>query len=235
MFSTSVEEPPEPTAHPRAGWAFELCTDLSTSDPSVQATLQSWIATAAVLATRPLTPRTRLKLEDSRRIAEELAHVLANEEPGEGTPERRRLLGVTLHGQPQAIVTAFPCPRGTFVELLVAAPWNLLGPGDPCDLRTVRGAGAALLARLEARSRTRGCGGRLALMAENPRSRERYERLGFRRMCPADAPLELVPAGRDGWSPSILRVASGHPGPEEERCPWMVLERNAGAPPLRAG
>lgn len=227
IFAASVEEPPEPSARPRSGWAFELCTDLSPGDPAVRATLQDWIATAAVLATRPLTPRTRLKLEDSQRIAEELAHVLANEEPGEGTPERRRLLGVTSRGQLQAIVSAFVCPRGTFVELLLAAPWNLLGPDDPCDLRTVRGAGAVLLARLEERSRERGCGGRLALMAENPRSLERYERLGFRRMCAADGPLELVPCGREGWSQSILRVARGSPGPEEERCPWMVLERRA--------
>src|SRR6266542_4844592 len=37
--------------------------------------------------------------------------------------------------------TRFACPRGTFVELLVTAPWNLLGPDDPRDPRTARGAG----------------------------------------------------------------------------------------------
>lgn len=220
----TLDEPPERRARPDPGWALELRTDLSPGDPAVRATLDHWIATAALLAARPASPRTRLKLEDCRRIARELLDVLDGREPGEGTPERRRLLGLSSQGRLQALVSAFVCPRGTFVELLASAPWNLLGPDDPTDLRTVRGAGSALLRRLEERSRGRGHGGRLALLAENPRSRERYARLGFRLMRPTDRPLDLVPPGRAGWSASIRRVAAGTPGPEEERSPWLVLE-----------
>jgi hypothetical protein len=233
--SHALDEPPERCARPDPGWALELRTDLSANDPAVRATLDHWIATAALLAARPVSPRTRLKLEDCRRITGELLDVVLGREPGEGTPEMRRLLGLASQGRLQALVSAFVCPRGTFVELLASAPWNLLGPDDPTDLRTVRGAGSALLARLEQRSRGRGHGGRLALLAENPRSRERYARLGFRLMGPGDRPLELVPPGRAGWSDSIRRVAAGRPGPEEERCPWLVLEPAAAAPSVRPG
>jgi len=83
-------------------------------------------------------------------------------------------------------------------------------------------------ARLTARSRARGTG-RLALLAENPRSLERYRRLGFRPMAPVDRPLELVPAGPDGHSVSVRRVADGRPGLEEARCPWLVLEARLAA------
>jgi GNAT superfamily N-acetyltransferase len=223
----AIDEPPERSARPEPGWAHELRTDLSLGDPTVRATLEHWIATAAHLSARPVAPRTRLKLEDCRRIARELLDVLDGREPGEGTSERRRVLGLASGGRLQALVSAFVCPRGTFVELLASAPWNLLGPGDPTDLRSVRGAGSLLLARLEERSRRRGHAGRLALLAENPRSLERYARLGFRLMRPADRPLELVPRGQDGWSASIRRVAAGAPGPEEARSPWLVLDRTA--------
>lgn len=228
--SFALDEPPERRARPEPGWALDLRTDLSPGDPTVRETLETWIAAAEALAARPVTARTRLKLQDCRRIARELLDVLDGREPGEGTPEGRRLLALSAGGRIQALVSAFVCPRGTFVELLAAAPWNLLGPRDGADLRTVRGAGSALLRCLEERSRRRGHGGRLALFAENPRSLECYRRLGFRRMGPQDRPLELVPPGRDGWSPSIRQVADGHPGPEEAASPWLVLE-----PPAAAG
>ena len=83
-------------------------------------------------------------------------------------------------------------------------------------------------------SLSRGCGGRVALQADNPRALVYYEHIGFRRMTPADGPLAFVPQGDAGWSPEILRVALGCPGPDEERAPWLVLEpmpdaRRAGA------
>jgi hypothetical protein len=227
----SPEEPPERRARPDSGRAFEVRADLSPSDPLVRATLQDWIAASAVLAERPVCQRTRLKLQDCRRIAAEIVDVIDGIEPGEGTADHRRILAVTHRGRIQALAAVFACPRGAFVELLAAAPWNLLAPDDPCDLRTVRGAGVALLDATAARSALRGTGGRVALMAENPRSRERYERLGFRRMTPADRPLTLVPPGAAGHSASIRRLANGTPGPEEEQSPWMVLEP---AEPARA-
>ena len=220
----SPEEPPEQRARPEPGRAFEVRADLSPRDPAVRATLQDWIAASAVLAERPVSHRTRLKLEDCRRITGELLAVLAGDEPGEGTAEARRILAVSCRGRAQALASAFVCPRGTFVELLAAAPWNLLGPADPSDLRTVRGAGTALLHVIAERSAARGAGGRVALLAENPRSGQRYQRIGFRRMTPADLPLQLVPPGAHGHSPSIVRLATGAAGPEEERSPWMVLE-----------
>lgn len=227
----SLDEPPERRARPDTGRAFEARADLSPRDPLVRATLQDWIAATAVLAERPVSPRTRLKLEDCRRIAQELVDVIDGLEPGEGTSDARRILAVTHRGRIQALAAVFLCPRSTFVELLAAAPWNLLAPDDPCDLRTARGAGTALLHAASERGTARGTGGRLALLAENPRSRERYERLGFRRMTPSDRPLSLVPPGPGGHSASIARVAAGTPGPEEEQSPWMVLDP---ALPVRA-
>ncbi len=133
----------------------------------------------------------------------------------------------TERGRVQALSSMFACPRATFVELLVSAPWNLLGPGDPPDPRTVRGAGTALVAAAARWSAARGCGGRVALQAENPRAAAFYARLGFRAIEISDEPLSLVPSGDRGWSPSILRVARGAPGPEEARSPWVVLDGRA--------
>jgi hypothetical protein len=129
----------------------------------------------------------------------------------------------------------FACPRGTFVELLATAPWNLLGPTDPRDPRTVRGAGTALVQAARQWSARRGCGGAVALQAANARAAAFYERLGFRAMHAGDAPLSLVPPGDAGWSPSVLRLSRGHPGSEESASPWMLLEpRQAAAIPVRA-
>ena len=84
-------------------------------------------------------------------------------------------------------------------------------------------AGTALLAHASAWSAACGAGGAVALQAENPRAAAFYERLGFRRMTPADDPLSVVPRGERGWSPEIQRVALGRPGAEEARSPWLVL------------
>jgi hypothetical protein len=43
-------------------------------------------------------------------------------------------------------------------------------------------------------------------------------------MRPEDGPLGLVPPGDAGWSPEILRVAAGRPGPREREMPWLGLE-----------
>jgi hypothetical protein len=64
----------------------------------------------------------------------------------------------------------------------------------------------------------------VALQAATLRAAAFYERLGLRPMRADDDPLSLVPRGDSGWSPSILRLADGHPGPEEHRSPWMLLE-----------
>jgi hypothetical protein len=64
----------------------------------------------------------------------------------------------------------------------------------------------------------------VALQAENALSLRYYEGLGFGRMAAADGPLTVVPPGARGHSPSILRVASGCPGDEERRMPWLLLD-----------
>lgn len=224
MTRSTLEEPPERTARPKGRATVDRCTSLHPQDPAARITLDEWLGAVRVLESRPITPLTRQKLQDCRRIADELARVLAGTEPGEGTAAQRTLRAAVGSGRIQALSSMFACPGATFVELLVTAPWNLLGADDPPDLRTVRGAGAVLVAEALEWSRRRGCGGRVALQAENARSMGFYERVGFRRMAAGDRPLSLVPPGDRGWSPSIVRLALGVPGPEEEQSPWLVLE-----------
>jgi hypothetical protein len=138
-------------------------------------------------------------------------------------------------GRVHGMCSMFVCPSGTFVELLVTAPWNLLDGGDPSDPRTVRGAGTALVEAASRWSAGRGCGGVVALQAATLRAAEFYERLGFRRMRADDDPLALVPRGEGGWSSSILRLAHGHPGAEERRSPWMLLEARRACTPAAVG
>ncbi len=220
---SSVDDPPEPIARPLGRAVVQYSTPLISEGPA-GATLDAWLSATRVIESRRLTPSTRLRLEDCRRICEELSQVLAGAEPGEGSSAERTLYAAMARGRIQGLCSMFACPRGTFIELLVTAPWNILGRDDPSDPRTQRGAGTALINVAEAWSRRRGCGGRVALQAENIRTLEFYERLGFSRMQSSDRPLSLVPSGDDGWSPSILRVARDMTGPEEERSPWLVLE-----------
>lgn len=220
----SPEDPPKPIARPSAGRAALRAEFVSADEPHWCAELESWIEGLAELERRPLTPVTRAKMQDSRRVVGELLRVLRRQEPGEGRPEERSLLAVRALGRVQALSTMFACPRGTFVELLVTAPWNLLGRGDPADPRTLHGAGTALVERAVAWSRRRGCAGRVALQAASLDALRFYERLGFRRLVPGDLPLSLVPPGERGWSPEVLRVANGTPGPDEERAPWVLVE-----------
>lgn len=236
---SSIDEPPEPAAYPVVeGWApVQVVNPVQTPDPEAASTLEAWLKAIHVLEARHLSAATRQRLQDCGRICEELAGVLAGVEPGEGKAAERTLHFALIRGRIQAVSSMFACPRGTFIELLVTAPWNVLGRDDPADPRTVRGAGTALVKQAIQRSWHRGCRGRVALQAENVRTLPFYERLGFYRMSPADRPLTLVPPGEKGWSPSIVRVALGQPGPEEETSPWLVLDPSQSrndAPPAHA-
>lgn len=225
-IASTSEEPPSSFA--RAALATRaspvLCTPADPRDPGTRATLAAWLDAIPVLERRPLTPETRARLADSRAVIGELARVLDGTEAGEGRSADRTLHLATARGRVQGVGALFACPRATFVELLATAPWNVLGPGDPPDPRTVRGAGTALVAAASAWSAARGAGGAVALQAATLRAATFYERLGFRPMRAEDGPLGLVPPGDAGWSPEILRVAAGRPGPREREMPWLVLE-----------
>jgi hypothetical protein len=218
------EEPPSSTARALAARAIPiLCTAVSPHDAETRATLAAWLDAIPVLEARRLSAPTRARLADSRAVCGELARVLAGTEEGEGRASERTLHVAAARGRAQGLCSMFACPGGTFVELLVTAPWNLLGPDDPGDPRTVRGAGTALVEVASRWSARRGLGGAVALQAATLRSATFYERLGFRTLRRDDDPLSLVPPGDAGWSPSILRLAGGRPGAEERESPWMVL------------
>jgi hypothetical protein len=224
-MNASPKDPPERSARPGRGRASFTFQHLPPDDPELQETLRSWDWIArSLLAGGQVSQETRLRLEDVRRIATELARVLAGDEDGEGDAAERTVTVARHRGRIQAVSTWVPCRRSLFVELLAAAPWNLLAPGDPTDGRAVRGSGPALLGCLGRLSRTTGRAGRLALQAENPRARAVYERLGFAAMRPSDAPLANVPSGKKGWSDSVVRLARGRPGADERQMPWMLLD-----------
>lgn len=222
----SSDEPPKRVARPIAGRARLRPECASPQDPVWCELLESWLHEIHVLERSSRSPLVRARLQDSDRICTELLQVLRGIEFGEGCASERSLVAVRALGRTQALSTMFACPGGTFIELIATAPWNLLDPPDP---RTLRGAGTALVGHAVSWSRLRGCLGRVALQAENPRTFRFYERFGFRRMVPEDAPLELVPMGESGWSLEVLRVAQGCPGPEEELSPWLVLDPPADA------
>jgi len=222
--SAAAEEPPSTVTRPAQGRAVPTVVSLHPQHPAVRAVLEAWARSVSVLAGRPLSGLTRRRLADCHRISEELRAVLEGTEPGEGTSSERVLRAALAYGRVQGLCSAFGCPGGVFVELLVTAPWNLLGPEDPPDPRTVRGAGSALIADVVAWSERSGRSGRVALQAENPRTLGFYERAGFRRMGPDDHPLLLVPRRPDGFSASVLRLAHGRPAPEEEESPWLVRD-----------
>lgn len=176
------------------------------------------------LARIAVADETRRRLGDGRRIAGELARVLAGEEDGEGLDDQRVVVVAREGDRIQAVASLFVCPRAVFVELVATAPWNLLRAGEPPDPRAVRGAGRALVAHAGVWSTATGRGGRVALQAENPRCRALYERLGFVRMTADDGPYALVPPGPHGFSAPVCRIAEGHEGPEEDRAPWMIFD-----------
>ena len=220
-----LDEPPERLARPLPGRAsFQTSSSDHPADPLARATLEAWLASIPGLEALALSPLTRVRLEDCRRICEELRAVLSGTESGEGRASERTLHFASVEGHIQALSSMFACPGGTFIELLATAPWNILGHADPPDPRTVRGAGTALVMEAMAWSSRRGCGGRVALQAENPRTLPYYEKLGFFVMQPSHRPLLFVPRGEKGWSSSIQRVALGMPGREEERSPWLLLD-----------
>ena len=237
-MNTSLDEPNERRAralHARAGSksltrSTFLLREVAPDDPRLLARLDDWQrAAAALLAGPPLSSEERSRLQDSARILGELGRVLAGDEPGEGRSRDRRITLAFAAGRTQGVCAWFACPRGVFVELLATAPWNLVRgrPGDPIRLdahRAAPGAGRALITEAARVSRALGAGGRVALQAENPRCAAFYTRLGFAPMRPSDAPLALVPPGDHGWSPPVVRVARGVPGPEETLAPWLVLD-----------
>jgi len=221
----SLDEPPERIARSLPGRAsFQTSSTDHPSDPLARRTLETWLAEMRLLEAEPLSPLTRAKMQDCRRICEELSSVLSGVEPGEGSDSERTLHFAHAEGRIQAVASMFACPGGTFIELLATAPWNLLALCDPADPRTVRGAGTALVMKAVEWSSRRGLGGRVALQSENPRTLGYYQKLGFVVMTAAHRPLLYVPRGETGWSPSILRVAHGIPGREEERTPWLLLD-----------
>jgi GNAT superfamily N-acetyltransferase len=231
------DDPAERRARLDPRRASFLVTDLEPEDPTLHATLRGWDWVGRSLLTRgAVLPPTRLRLEDSRRIVGELLRVLTGDERGEGTADERHVVAAVADGRIQALATLFAPPRAVFVELVATAPWNLLGPDDPPDARSVRGAGAALLEHAARWSSATGRGGRVALQAENPRARALYERIGFAVMRPSDAPLALVPEGDTGFSASVLRLARGKAGADEARSPWMLRDPAASrAQAVRAG
>lgn len=220
----SADDPPKPISRPSAAPATFDLERLSPNDTSWWSTLRGWQLTISTLRRGAVSTSTRVRLGDAERICDELLRVLQGAEPGEGRARDRVLFEVRGRDVVQALATMFACPGGTFIELIVTAPWNLLGEADPVDSRTIRGAGSALIRHAVSWSRLRGCGGRIALQAENPRTLAFYERAGFRRMQPEDDPLELVPPGDLNWSPEILRLAHRIPDPGGERSPWLVLD-----------
>ena len=220
-----AEEPPERNARPAHGRAPRQPDEAGQlGHLVVRQTLEGWRDSIRDIGRRQLTRLTRARLEDCRRISDELAQVLAGREEGEGTASERWLRVASGSGRVQAVSSMFACPRGIFVELLVTAPWNLLDRDDPRDLRTVRGAGTALIADAVGWSRACGCGGRVSLQAENTRTLGFYEHIGFRLMQPSDEPLSLVPSGEAGWSAPVLRLAAGKPRPADRQSPWLVLD-----------
>ena len=216
MIATSFEDPAERIARPAPGVGFTILT-VDARDGALAAELTAWRVIAMALAAREEAAATRVRLEDDHRIVGELADSLAGAEARE---DRRYLVAVAT-GRVQAVCALFDCAGGAFVELVATAPWNLVRRAQP-DPRAAPGAGAALVAAAERRARARGCGGRVALQAENARARHAYERLGFAAMQSSDVPLALVPPGEVGWwSDSIARLARGCPAPEDVLAPWM--------------
>lgn len=217
------DEPFERIARQPRPASFRILS-LSPADPDLRAELRAWDWVARSLLSRGVSAATRPRLQDSRRIVAELTGVLDGHEEGEGRPPDRLIRAAVHRGQIQGLASVFLCPRAAFIELLATAPWNLLAPEDPADARSVRGAGRALVLHASALARANGAGGRVTLQAENPRSLTIYERMGFTRIRPSDAPLALVPKNGKGWSAPILRLAQGKPGPEERISPWMILD-----------
>jgi hypothetical protein len=222
-MQATQDDPFERRARPLRQASFRTIT-LSPDDPVLLATLRGWDWVARSLLLHGVTPSSRYRLEDSRRIVGELLRVLQGEEEGEGVADERQVRAAVANDRIQAVTSLYLCPRAAFIELLASAPWNLLGPDDRPDARTVRGAGHALVIHAAALSRAQGGGGRVALQAENARSLTAYQRMGFTPIRPSDVPLALVPRGEHGWSPAVLRLARGVAGPEERRTPWLVRD-----------
>jgi hypothetical protein len=217
------DDPFERSARQPRPASFQI-TSIPSADPDLRGLLRGWDWVARSLLSRRVCAATRARLLDSRRIVGELLDVLAGQEEGEGTAPDRLIRAAVHRGHVQGVASMFLCPRASFIELLASAPWNLLAPEDPPDARSIRGAGRALVLYASRLARAGGACGRVTLQAENPRSLSAYERMGFTRIRPSDAPLALVPRGGKGWSAPVLRLARGEAGPEERSSPWMILD-----------
>jgi len=217
------DDPFERSARQPRPASFKI-SSIPAGDPDLRTLLRGWDWVARSLLSRGACSEARSRLLDSRRIVGELLGVLDGQEEGEGTAPDRLIRAAVHRGQIQGVASIFLCPRAAFIELLASAPWNLLTPEDPPDARSVRGAGRALVLYASSLARASGAGGRVTLQAENPRSLSAYERMGFARIRPSDAPLALVPRNKKGWSAPVLRLARGEAGPEERSSPWMILD-----------
>src|SRR5260370_20957961 len=137
--------------------------------------LRAWDAGFQALLVNPgVTAPTRADLQAGRRITGELAATLRQ-------PGKRSLLATWLRGAVQCVGSLQVSRRALFVDYLASAPWNLLRGADLRDPRTAHGACSALIEHAVRLSRAAGLQGRLSLEADNPRCRQIYFHLGFRR------------------------------------------------------
>jgi hypothetical protein len=222
--SLTMDEPPSQDVgsvrrRPAVGFAV-----VPAGDQTVRETLRAWLQVVQVLGLRSLSKPSRVRLQDGARICEELYRVLGGAEPGDGPASDRTVILASSRGHAQAISSMFACPRGTYIEFLVSAPWNALRSADPPDPRTVRGAGTCLVSAAVAWSRDRGCGGRVSLCAENARARAFYEGLGFQPVAANGVPSSFVPRALGGWSSSGPSMADGGRPSEADQGSLMLYD-----------
>ncbi|BDG07345.1 N-acetyltransferase [Anaeromyxobacter paludicola] len=220
---TSLDDPEERCARlPRGRASFTI--HRLPPDAALLGLIHEWEAKARELRRRDVAAETRRRLSDDERLLFDLEETLTGEKPGEADAPGRVLRVARSGGRVQAVAALFRCRRAIFVEYLVAAPWNLLGPDDPPAIESRRGAGTALLVQAVRTSLAVGRGGRVALQAENPRCLAVYEHLGFQRMRPADLPRTLVPSREGWWTEPAARLAAGVESLAERESPWLLFD-----------
>ena len=201
---------------------------METTASAARRTLETWLQAIGIISLRRLTTTTLLRLEDAKEVGGELSRVLDGLEAGDGPGAERVLVRAECRGHTQAVCSMFARRLGTQIECLVAAPWNLLRAGDPADLRTIRGAGTALVLAAVAWSQHRGCGGKVSLQAANARALAFYERLGFRRVSARHDPLALGLLPPAGERAELHAAAGGERDRSAPWDPWMVFDPSVG-------